>query len=146
MVYLGKSVGRDMYYGAKPELFRLAKRMRNNPTKAEENLWKQLKKFRKEGFVFRRQHPIDIFITDFYCHKLKMVIEVDGEIHNETQIQEYDDGRSGELEKYEIKVIRFRNEEIINNQELVIKEIQSVIKELASPSLLGEGDFSLAFN
>ena len=89
-----------MYYGAKPELFRLAKSMRNNSTKAEENLWKQLKKFRKEGFVFRRQHPIDIFITDFYCHKLKLVIEVDGEIHNEIQIQEYDDGRSGELEKY----------------------------------------------
>jgi len=129
-----------MFVGAKPDLFKHASNMRKNPTEAEKKLWKYLRNMRSDGFIFRRQHPIDIFIADFYCHKLKLVIEVDGEIHEETENREYDDGRSGELEKYEIKVIRFRNEEIINNQELVIKEIQSVIKELASPSLLGEGD------
>lgn len=81
MVYSGKSIERDMYYGAKPELFRLATAMRNNPTLAEDILWQYLKKFRSEGFVFRRQHPLDLFIADFYCHKLKLVIEVDGNIH-----------------------------------------------------------------
>ena len=131
MVYLGKSVERDMYYGAKPELFRLALNMRTNPTEAERVLWKQLKNFRKEGFVFRRQHPIDFFIADFYCHKIKLVVEVDGEIHLNDEAQKYDDSRSGELESYGIKVIRFNNEEIINNQDLVITKINSIIDELA---------------
>jgi very-short-patch-repair endonuclease len=139
MVYLGKSVERDMYFGAKPELFRLAEAMRKNPTEAENILWKTLKKFRIEGYIFRRQHPINIFIVDFYCHKIKLVIEVDGEIHNQVQAQEYNDGRSGELERYGVKVIRFKNEEIINNQELIIQKIRSIIKEISSPSVLGEG-------
>ena len=81
MVYLGRSREREMYFGAKPDLFRLALSMRNEPTDAEKEMWKHLKKFRSVGFIFRRQHPIDIFIADFYCHKLKLVIEIDGEIH-----------------------------------------------------------------
>lgn len=127
MAYLGKSVERDMYFGAKPELFRLAETMRKNSTEAENILWKSLKEFRIKGYIFRRQHPIDIFIADFYCHKIKLVIEVDGEVHDNIQAQEYDDGRSGEIERYGIKVIRFKNEEIINNQELIIQRIRSII-------------------
>jgi very-short-patch-repair endonuclease len=140
MVYLGKSVEREMYFGAKPDLFRLAGEMRNNPTEAEKILWKHIRKFRSQGYVFRRQHPIYIFIADFYCHKIKLVIEVDGEVHNNDQSREHDDGRTGELERIGIKVIRFTNEQVIKNQELVIKQILIVIAELSSPSLLGEGD------
>lgn len=140
MVYLGKSIERDMYYGAKPELFRLAEYLRQNSTLAEKALWKQLKKFRTNGFVFRRQHPVDFYIADFYCHKIKLVIEVDGDIHlNEENIR-YDDSRSGELERYGIRVIRFKNEEVFNNINSVITQINVIINELASPSLLGEGD------
>jgi very-short-patch-repair endonuclease len=140
MVYLGKSRIKDMYFGAKPELFRLSLRMRISPTEAERVLWKQLKNFRKEGFVFRRQHPIDIFIADFYCHKIKLVVEVDGDIHYNEENIRYDDSRSGEIEKYGIKVIRFNNEKILNNISSVISKIKLIINELASPSLLGEGD------
>jgi very-short-patch-repair endonuclease len=129
-----------MYYGAKSELFRLALRMRINPTEAERVLWKQLKNFRKEGCVFRRQHPIDFFIADFYCHKIKLVIEVDGEVHFKEENILYDDSRSGELERYGIKVKRYRNEEIINDINTVIRDIKLTINQLASPSLLGEGD------
>ena len=78
MVYLGKAKLKDMYIDAKSELFRLARNMRNNPTEPENILWEHLRKFRSEGFVFRRQHPIDIFIADFYCHKIKPVIGIDG--------------------------------------------------------------------
>jgi very-short-patch-repair endonuclease len=81
MVYLGKSKEREMYFGAKPELFKRALEMRKKPTEAEKILWKHIRTFRSEGYIFRRQHPIDIFIADFYCPKLKLVIEVDGEIH-----------------------------------------------------------------
>ena len=88
-----------MYFGAKPILFTRAKIMRNNPTQAEKILWDYLKTFRFTGFVFRRQHPIDLFIADFYCHKIKLVIEVDGERHDSEDVNNYDIGRSAELEK-----------------------------------------------
>jgi very-short-patch-repair endonuclease len=66
MAYLGKRIEREMYFGAKSVLFKLAKEMRKNPTESERILWNILRKFRTEGFLFRQQHPIDIFIADFY--------------------------------------------------------------------------------
>ena len=87
----GKPINRDMYIDAKSELFRLARNMRNNPTESERILWKYLRQFRLEGLVFRRQHPIDFFIVDYFCHKIKIVIEVDGECHLNDQTRVYDD-------------------------------------------------------
>lgn len=104
MAYLGKTIEREMYFGAKSDLFKLAIEMRKNPTHAEKVLWKHLKKLRLQGYTFRRQHPIDIFIADFYCHKIKLIIEVDGEVHYGDEAQEHDDGRTGELEKFGVKV------------------------------------------
>ena len=60
-------------------------------------MWKILRKFRHSGFPFRRQHPIEFYIANFYCHKLRLVIEVDGETHTEKEIQEHDEGRTGDL-------------------------------------------------
>jgi very-short-patch-repair endonuclease len=140
MVYLGKSVEREMYFGANPELFKLAREMRKNPTESEKILWKHLRKLRADGFTFRQQHPIDIFIADFYCHRFKLIIEVDGEIHFNDQAMEHDDGRTGELERFGIKVIRFTNEEVIKYQELIIAKIKKNITELSSPALPGAGD------
>ena len=115
-----------MYYGAKPETFAAAKTLRNNMTSCEKILWERLKLKQVSGLRFRRQHPIDFFIADFYCHDARLVIEIDGEIHN--QQKEYDDGRSGEMEKYSIKVIRFTNSEVENNIDDVIKRIENVVK------------------
>ena len=129
-----------MYFGAKPELFARAKLMRKKSTEAETILWKYLKKFRSEGFIFRRQHPIDIFIADFYCHRLKLVIEVDGEVHLNSEAQQYDDGRTSELERFGITVIRFTNNQVVNNRDLVVKQIQDIINDQSSPALLGAGD------
>lgn len=129
-----------MYFGAKPDLFRLANEMRNNPTNAEKKLWNQIRPFRSEGFVFRRQHPIGIFVADFYCHKLKLVIEVDGEIHDSEEAREHDDGRTDLLERFGLKVFRFTNEQVINNQDYVLGQIKIFITEQSSPSLPGEGD------
>jgi len=129
-----------MYFGAKPVLFRLTEKMRKNPTEAEQMLWKHLKKFRSTGFIFRRQHPVDFYIADFYCHKLKLVIEVDGEIHDTEETRVDDDGRTGHLEHFGIKVIRFTNEEVLENEDLVISQIRRYLNELASPALLEPGD------
>ncbi len=140
MVNLGKSKIKDMYYGAKPEIFRLANNHRKNPTEAEKILWNCLRKFRNEGFIFRRQHPVVIFIADFYCHKLKLVIEVDGDYHLEQSQYCYDENRSAELERYGITVLRFKNEEIIHSIDKVLSEIKNYIVQLSSPSPPGEGD------
>jgi very-short-patch-repair endonuclease len=140
MAYLGKSVEKEMHAGAKAELFKFARELRKNQTESEKVLWKVLREFRSHGFIFRRQHPIDIFIADFYCHKLKLIIEVDGEIHDNKESQEHDDGRSAENEKIGIRVIRFTNEQVLNNKDIVIRRINNYIAEITSPSLPGEGD------
>ncbi|MQY72086.1 MAG: DUF559 domain-containing protein, partial [Dehalococcoidia bacterium] len=62
----------------------LAREMRRAPTLAEEVLWQHLRNSQMGGFKFRRQHPIDRFIVDFYCFKIRLVIEVDGPVHQYT--------------------------------------------------------------
>jgi cyclase len=70
-------------------VFELAKELRRNMTDAEKLLWNHLKPG-ISGLKFRRQHPVRFYIADFYCHKIKLVIEVDGEIHNKKEIKEKD--------------------------------------------------------
>ena len=123
---------RRMFYGAKPEIFANAKWLRANMTQSEKLLWSHLKE-NKLGVRFKPQHPIDIFIADFYCHEAKLVVEVDGEIHD--QQKEYDDGRSAEMEKYHIKVIRFNNSYIVNNIEKVVKVIEDETRRRISGGL-----------
>ena len=87
MVIINKVIEKNMFFGAKAELFALALQMRKNPTEAERAMWKILRKFRHSGFPFRRQHPIEFYIADFYCHNLRLVIEVDGEIHTKRKFK-----------------------------------------------------------
>jgi len=117
-----EELDKSMYYGAKYITVQAAKLLRKHMTYCEKLLWERLKHKQICGVRFRRQHPIDFFIADFYCHEAKLVVEIDGAIHK--QQSEYDDGRSAEMEKYHIKVIRFANSEIENNIEGVIKVIQ----------------------
>ena len=111
----------DMFYDAKRTIFQNACELRKEKTPAEKLLWSRLKKSQL-GVRFKAQHPIDIFIADFYCHKHKLIVEVDGEIH-ESQ-KEYDENRTAELERFDLTIIRFTNEEIFNNIEKVIEEIK----------------------
>jgi very-short-patch-repair endonuclease len=116
---------KPMYYGAKSDTFAAAKILRDNMTRYEKILWEKLKSKQISGLRFRRQHPINFFIADFYCHEARLVIEIDGEIHN--QQRGYDDGRSAEMEKYFIKVIRFSNSEVENNIDNVITKIKDEV-------------------
>ena len=112
-----------MFYGAQPIIFELAKQLRDRQTEAEIYLWDHLKFLNIPNIRIKRQHPVLYFIADFYCHEARLVVEIDGEIHE--QQKEYDDGRSAEMERYHIKVIRFTNSEIVNNMEEVIKVIHN---------------------
>jgi very-short-patch-repair endonuclease len=105
----------------------LAKMLRNTMTYHENLLWEKLKGKQICGLRFRRQHPISFFIVDFYCHEARLVIEVDGEIHVDKI--DYDDGRSAEMEKFGIKVIRFTNLEVENIIEKVIRRIEAIVNE-----------------
>ena len=127
---LGVGVGSNMFYGAAPILFEFAKKMRENPTEAEAVLWTYLSN-KQQGFRFKRQHPIKYFIADFYCHKAKLVIEIDGGYHQLPEQYEYDKNRDYELEELGLKVLRFTNEQVFFNIENVIKDIE---KELIPPT------------
>ena len=132
MARLKDTVERAMFYNASPMIFERAKTLRNNLTDAEKRLWNILRNQQILGLHFRRQHPIDCFIADFYCHSIKLVIEVDGGIHQNEEQKEYDIGRSAEIEKWGIKILRFTNEQVLSEIDLVKREIESTCKELMS--------------
>ena len=112
-----------MFYGASPMIFELAKKLRNNVTNEEMILWGTLKvKF--PTLKFRRQHPISNYIADLYCHSKKLVIEIDGSIHNLEEVKLNDMQRQKDLEDLGIIVLRFTNKEIRNNIGQVLQIIE----------------------
>ena len=114
------------------ELSKRAKKMRNNPTKAERILWERLK-HKQLGAKFRQQHIVNKFIVDFCSIEKALVIEVDGDIHDKQK--EADAQRSKILEKEGFTIIRFKNEEVINNIEFVISKIEETLKKSPSGDL-----------
>lgn len=100
----------------------LAREMRKEPTASENILWQELRKHKLNKLKFRRQHSINKFIVDFYCREKKLIIEIDGEIHD---YQKEDDLiRQEFLEKLGYKVLRFKNKEIINDLDNVLQKIK----------------------
>lgn len=110
-------------------------------TPAEKVLWHFLKGKSVDGFKFRRQHPIKTYIVDFYCHQQKLVIEVDGSIHDESEQKEYDAGRTYALEEFGLKVIRFRNEEVLFQPTSVITRLSECLKLMHPSGPFQEKDF-----
>ena len=113
-----------MWKGAPSSSFGKAKDLRMNETEAEKLLWEKLKNNQLEGFKFRRQHPISLYIADFYCHKLKLIIEIDGEYHFRKEQIPKDEERTKVLEFNGVNVIRFSNDEVLNSLEKVLNEIE----------------------
>jgi very-short-patch-repair endonuclease len=101
--------------------------MRQPQTPAEATLWRILRN-QKLGFKFRRQHPIYRFIIDFYCAKAKLLIEIDGESHLERGQVEYDKARTEYLEELGYQVIRFTNDDVRYNMNVVVNEILRTIE------------------
>lgn len=124
-----KSNDKPFFFGARPNIFGKAKELRSRMTPAEIILWDKVRNKQILGLRFRRQHPISQFIVDFYCHQARLVIEIDGDIHQLPEVKERDDGRTFELEKFGLKVIRFKNDEVINNLPKVIYEITDLCKK-----------------
>ena len=117
----------NMFYGAGNLIFEKAKKLRNNVTPTEMILWGRLREqFPK--LKFRRQHPVSLNIVDIYCHAEKLVIEIDGSIHNLEEIKIKDEIRQKNLEALGLRVIRFTTNEILNNLESVLETIEKNFK------------------
>lgn len=116
---------KTMYYGAVPHTLRKANLLRKKMTPSEKILWNKLNKKQIYGVTFRRQHPIDKYIVDFYCHQAKLVIELDGETH--LKQKEYDKNRDSELIEHGLLVLRFKNEQVIDNINSVVQKIKKVV-------------------
>lgn len=110
---------KKMHAGAIKPLYQRAREFRNNATHAETILWGYLKT-KPLGYKFRRQHLYSNYILDFYCHAIKLVIEVDGPIHDDGQ-------RQSTLQNDGLFVLRFSNETVEKKSELVVLEIENFL-------------------
>ena len=118
-----------MFEGASFLLFEKAKQLRNKMTVAEEVLWVHLKKG-ISGYKFRRQHPVGSYITDFFCYKVKLIIEIDGSIHNNDDTRNNDITRQNDLEKMGYTVIRFSNVEVYKQADIVLNKISEIVNNI----------------
>jgi len=116
----------NFYFGASKEMIERARVLRKNMTLAEKKVWKKLRNKQFQNIKFRRQHPINRFIVDFYCHEYKLVIEIDGGIHLTSEQKERDENRTFELENLGLKVIRFDNDTIIHDYQ----KFESVLNKI----------------
>ena len=144
----------NMFYGASSSIFKRAEELRNKMTDAENILWKAIH-INEWKLKFRRQHPIYNYVADFYCHAIKLIIELDGGIHEAEEVKRYDADRENKLKDLGLTVLRFKNEQIIKNTHQVMQVISETISKLknsqknysdkptqalASPPLVVEGN------
>ena len=124
---------KDVFTGYNPQLKARARSLRKNMTKQEKHLWYDyLKDYPTKWY---RQRPIDRFIVDFFCHKAKLIIELDGSQHYTEDGMEYDTIRTDVLGRYDLEVIRFSNNEIDHNFSAVCTAIDNKVQERIRKSI-----------
>jgi len=121
-----------IYYN--PKLKPLARKLRNNSTLSEILLWEEIKGEKFLGYRFLRQKPIGNYIVDFFCNELKLVIEIDGDSHDEENF-EYDMKRQNWLESIGLTVLRFDDREVKKDMDNVLLALDGWIRanEMNSP-------------
>lgn len=116
-----------MHNGATPNVFRNAAKLRDDMTEPEMKLWEYLKT-KPFGFKIRRQHPLAGYVLDFYCHKLRLLIEIDGGYHLTKEQKENDDERTKYIENLGITELRFTNNQVLQKYEDVITQINKRLR------------------
>jgi CTP:molybdopterin cytidylyltransferase MocA/very-short-patch-repair endonuclease len=107
---------------------RLARRLRQEVTPAENTLWGLLRNRKLDGLKFRRQHPVAGFVADFACPEATLIVELDGGIHDRLEARDRDQDRTRRLQAAGWRVIRFKNADVLNDLASVRDEIQRVAK------------------
>ncbi len=113
-----------------PKLKQLSRELRNNSTLSEVLLWNQLKGRKMKGYQFMRQKPIDNYIVDFFCSKLRLIIEIDGDSHIDKR--EEDEMRQRRLEGLGLTVLRFSDVEVKRQMDGVLRAIESWIDDFGA--------------
>jgi very-short-patch-repair endonuclease len=116
------------------ELVRRARVLRNNMTRAEIILWSRLRSRQINGYKFRRQQPLYVYVVDFYCPELKLIIEVDGEVHSLNENPKYDLKRDNFLKTNGYNIMRLSNLEVETELDSTVNKIILYINEILSPS------------
>ncbi len=137
---LGEGRGEGDYVYSPQELIEYARALRKESTSPEIKLWSILRNRQMNGLKFRRQHPVEKYIADFYCDELRLIIELDGESHFTTEGKVSDAVRSKFLQEKGYKIIRFSNEEIGESLEAVIQSIYAITEEKALTPALSQGE------
>jgi very-short-patch-repair endonuclease len=143
-----------MSLNRKSELRRVAlatsRELRGRSTEAERILWEALRRRKLSGYKFYRQHPISydiigagsFFVADFYCHEAKLVVELDGSVHDSRELADVD--RTAILNALGLSVVRFKNEQVMTNLQAVLSELSAVcasrIPPFPSEGKVGQGD------
>jgi very-short-patch-repair endonuclease len=118
-----------------PIQIEFARELRKNQTSQEKLMWANLRNRKLLGFKFLRQHPMLVhkelnrnvfYIADFYCAEKKLVVEIDGEIHEHQK--EYDEARDLAMKEFELKVLRFKNEQVDGNISWVLEGIRKFLR------------------
>jgi very-short-patch-repair endonuclease len=104
-----------MHYGAPQGIKTRAKALRQPQTPAECRFWQYVRNRRMCGYKFRRQHPVGNFIVDFYCHRLRLIVEIDGNIHSVSSVQNHDPERENKLKEMGLSILRFSNQDVFHN-------------------------------
>ena len=112
-----------------PRLKELARELRNNSTKTEIFIWMKLKGKQMYGYDFHRQKPIDNFILDFFCHELMLGIEIDGYSHELIKVFEKDTIKTKRMNQLGITILRFSDEQVLNDMENVLRAVEHFILE-----------------
>lgn len=121
---------KKLHQGAKPSTHQHAKELRGRTTEAEQKLWALLRNRQLKGKKFRRQHAIAGYVADFYCHESKLVIELDGNRHNNREAKAYDHSRTALLNEMGITVLRFWNNELITDHAKVLQTISDHLNQI----------------
>src|SRR4051812_11128106 len=114
----------------RPRATKRAQQLRNNATEAERRLWLHLSRRQLDGYKFSRQMPVGSFVCDFLCRETKLIVEVDGGQHSQSQ---RDERRTAFLEEQGYRVIRFWNNEVLENLEGVLDAIGEALKSSPTP-------------
>ena len=112
-----------IHYNKKSEKINRRK-LRKNSTEAEILLWEKLRGRKFLGLKFRRQYSIAQFVLDFYCPERRFAIELDGKIHDKKDVKNHDENRDGYINTFGIKIIRIKNEMVLDDIEKVLEFIK----------------------
>jgi very-short-patch-repair endonuclease len=126
-----------------PSLKQRRRGLRQQATVAEAMLWKRLRRRQLGGRKFRRQHSVGRYVVDFYRAERRLVIELDGAAHDDPLRARADTERQRWLEAQELRVLRFRNEEVVRQSDVVLAAIEAVLSSPLPPApspLRGAGE------